>query len=63
MFRYTPSGCTKRHLKRSGREGPCLRKSRGDPTYLRLVDTKHKMVDFQEKEKLAFSYKQKERTS
>lgn len=63
MFRITPNSCTRRYMGKLGRAGPCLRKSRGDPPYLRLVDVKQQLVEFEDMEKILCSFLQKERTS
>jgi hypothetical protein len=63
MIRITPNGCTRRNMERLVRAGPCLKKSRGDPPYLRVVDAKQRFVEFEEIEKILSNIKQKERKS
>jgi hypothetical protein len=63
MFRIRPNGCTRRQMKRFGRSGHCLRKSRGDPPSLHLVDTKKRYIEFEEIEKLLINSIKKERKS
>ena len=63
MFRIRPNGCTRRHMKKGERDGPCLRKSRGDPQYLQLVYTKQRYVEFEDLERILSGIKQKERKS
>lgn len=63
MYRITPNGCTRRHMERFGRAGPRLKKSRGDPPHLRLVDAKQRYIEFEDVEKILLSFTQKERKS
>jgi len=60
MFRITPNGCSRRNMQRFCRDGPCLRKIRGEPHLLRLMNMEQRFVEFEEIEKLLFNYTQKE---
>jgi hypothetical protein len=59
MFRIIPNGCTRRQMKRLCRAGPCLKKSRGDPPHLRLVDLEQRFIEFEEMEMSLIKYSQK----
>ena len=63
MFRLKPNGCTRRHKTFFNRSGPCLKKIRGDPPALRLVDLEQRFVGFDELEPQPSNFKQKERQS
>ncbi len=64
MFRKIPNGCTRRNMARFAREGPQIRKSRGDlGRHLRIVDTMRRDIKLEEIERILSIFTQKENKS